>query len=468
MAKKHVEASVVFLTAFVIFLMVIMTAAMPMAGFAGESDPISQSGDATATVNQVDDTAAEPAMATNATDATTKLASAPIMPMGSIVPFTDTWTDMGGGTWIGTVTVNSNNVSVNFTANAGATATVTSAFGVDGINGIGNNTGDLNFGGGYVSAPGDGITLSFVVQITVTNVTNVTTVTATPDPSNSPSPGGPWTFGSAPPPTYALTVVGGTDTTAAGPYQAGTVISISATAPSGQKFVNWTSSAGGTFGDAAMANTTFTMPANAVTVTALFADNPVSENSSGTNSNGSGSDTNNSMTAQPAKVTAIRSAQTAFNIVKGKSLTIPYVVDREAGETKTPILTWMSSAPKNVSVTANGKVKGLVAGKSAKITVTSDNGTTKVFNVKVVKAAVKVNALSVSKPPKTMGVGQVKDLKAKITPLKATGAVVKFKSSKKSVVTVDSAGRMTAIKKGTARITVSVGSIKTVVTIRVK
>jgi uncharacterized repeat protein (TIGR02543 family) len=75
---------------------------------------------------------------------------------------------------------------------------------------------------------------------------------------------------------YALTMAvapGGsgtaTDLTNASPYPAGTVVNIQAVAAVGYQFVNWSAPAG-TFGSATAATTTFTMPAQAVTVTANF------------------------------------------------------------------------------------------------------------------------------------------------------------------------------------------------------
>ena len=66
-------------------------------------------------------------------------------------------------------------------------------------------------------------------------------------------------------------VAGGTaaDLTNASPYAAGTVVSIQAVAAAGYQFVNWSATTS-TFGNATAANTTFTMPAQAVTVTANF------------------------------------------------------------------------------------------------------------------------------------------------------------------------------------------------------
>ncbi len=73
---------------------------------------------------------------------------------------------------------------------------------------------------------------------------------------------------------YSLTITadtGGSITVgASGNYGAGTVIDISASPASGYRFDKWTTSNGGTFGNANSASTTFTAPANATIVTATF------------------------------------------------------------------------------------------------------------------------------------------------------------------------------------------------------
>jgi uncharacterized repeat protein (TIGR02543 family) len=82
------------------------------------------------------------------------------------------------------------------------------------------------------------------------------------------------------PPEYDLTMAafpiqGGTatDLTNGSPYAAGTPVSIEAVANQGYEFVNWTAPAG-TFADDEAEQTTFTMPAQDVTVTANFAEIP--------------------------------------------------------------------------------------------------------------------------------------------------------------------------------------------------
>jgi len=86
--------------------------------------------------------------------------------------------------------------------------------------------------------------------------------------------------GYVPTTVYDLTMeadpaIGGTatDVTGTSPYAADTVVSISAEENGGYVFVGWTAPAG-TFTDASVADTTFTMPAQDVTVTATFSEIP--------------------------------------------------------------------------------------------------------------------------------------------------------------------------------------------------
>lgn len=81
-----------------------------------------------------------------------------------------------------------------------------------------------------------------------------------------------------PDPLYTLTVatspVGGT-TSGGGSYAQGSNVSISATAPTAPEgkvyvFDEWISNAGGSFGNPALAGTSFVMPASNVTVTARY------------------------------------------------------------------------------------------------------------------------------------------------------------------------------------------------------
>lgn len=69
---------------------------------------------------------------------------------------------------------------------------------------------------------------------------------------------------------YTVTVNGGTVDKAKAKY--GETVTITATVPTGKRFVEWTSESGSIFADKTNATTTFTMPAEDVTVEATFAD----------------------------------------------------------------------------------------------------------------------------------------------------------------------------------------------------
>ena len=66
-----------------------------------------------------------------------------------------------------------------------------------------------------------------------------------------------------------------TDITGTSPYTAGTLVSITANpASAGMVFDKWTTNNGGTFADVRSANTTFTVPAGNVAVTANYTPTP--------------------------------------------------------------------------------------------------------------------------------------------------------------------------------------------------
>lgn len=82
--------------------------------------------------------------------------------------------------------------------------------------------------------------------------------------------------GSSRPTTYSLSFAtaenGSVDASVAGSYVTNSVINLIATPNENYVFVKWESNNGGAFADANSATTTFTMPANNVTITAVFAE----------------------------------------------------------------------------------------------------------------------------------------------------------------------------------------------------
>lgn len=110
-------------------------------------------------------------------------------------------------------------------------------------------------------------------------------------------------------------------------------------------------------------------------------------------------------------------------------------------------LTWTSSKPKVVSVNAKGRIKALKKG-TATITVKTFNGKTATCDI------------SVKSAPKSIMLDKIKlklrpyDTHAlKATLSKNSGAIVRWKSSNKSVAKVNDNGMVTALKEGHVTIT---------------
>ena len=128
------------------------------------------------------------------------------------------------------------------------------------------------------------------------------------------------------------------------------------------------------------------------------------------------------------------------------------------------VASWKSSNKKVVSVSRNGKVKGLKAGKTATITVQLQSGLKKSFKVKVQKKNVATKALKVVNVSTGKKVSSKVSLKRKQT-LKLVATVspitskekVKYSSSNKKVASVSAKGVIKAKKKGKATITVKSG-----------
>lgn len=127
------------------------------------------------------------------------------------------------------------------------------------------------------------------------------------------------------------------------------------------------------------------------------------------------------------------------------------------------VKSWVSSNKKVVTV--SGKPNGtciIKAGKktgSAKITITMRSNLKKTIGVKVQKKA--VACTSIKNVPKKLNLKRKKSYQMKpvINPITCTYKA-KYKTSNKKIVKVTSKGKITAVKKGKAKITVMVGKKK--------
>ena len=127
-------------------------------------------------------------------------------------------------------------------------------------------------------------------------------------------------------------------------------------------------------------------------------------------------------------------------------------------------LTWISDKPKTVAVSKSGKVTAKKAGK-ATITAKADGKTAKCTIT--VKAAPKKISLNAKK--KTLKKGKSFQIKVKLLPKKTASNKITYTSSKRKVASVSSKGKIKALKKGKAVITVKTfNGKKAKITITVK
>ncbi|WP_051198000.1 starch-binding protein [Butyrivibrio sp. MB2005] len=132
-------------------------------------------------------------------------------------------------------------------------------------------------------------------------------------------------------------------------------------------------------------------------------------------------------------------------------------------------VTYKSSNSKIASVSASGLVKAKKKGTATITVTTKDGGFTASIKVKVTDP-VKVKSVKLNKKSKTLKVKASYTLKATIKPKNATITDVTWKSSNKKVAKVDANGKVTAVGKGTAEITVTTkdGKYKATCKIKVK
>ena len=121
---------------------------------------------------------------------------------------------------------------------------------------------------------------------------------------------------------------------------------------------------------------------------------------------------------------------------------------------------------KIASVSKKGVIKAKKKGKTT-LSVVLSNGTVLKAAVKVQKGTVRTTKLTVPSKRIVLKKGKKIKLSAECTPL-TTQEKITYKTSDKSVVTVDKKGKLTAKKAGKAKITVKSGKKKSVCTVTVK
>lgn len=139
------------------------------------------------------------------------------------------------------------------------------------------------------------------------------------------------------------------------------------------------------------------------------------------------------------------------------------VEDMAAGDY---VISWATSNKKIATITGTGKVTGKKKGK-ATITATLASGLKISTTVKVQKGTVKTKSIVVNGKNVTLNAKQRYQILAVIAPLTSQQKLT-YSTSNKKIVKVDKKGRITAVKKGKATITVKSGSKKVKIKVTVK
>ena len=160
---------------------------------------------------------------------------------------------------------------------------------------------------------------------------------------------------------------------------------------------------------------------------------------------------NETTTVDVEKVSLNKSATT---LTEGESETLTATIT-PSNATGDKTVKWSSSNEAVAAVDSNGKVTAKKAG-TAVITATSSNGKTAGCTVTVKQKEIAITGMSLNKSTTSLTEGESETLTATIAPSNATGdKTVKWSSSNGAVAAVDSNGKVTAKKAGTAVITVT-------------
>lgn len=155
-------------------------------------------------------------------------------------------------------------------------------------------------------------------------------------------------------------------------------------------------------------------------------------------------------TVKMIRTTKLTKVPKTLSLTTGKKYTLKPVVTPSNSQEK---VTYKSSNTKIATVSSTGVI---TAKKVGKVTITVQSGKQKATVTLTVKKAPALKAIKNVPTKKTITKGKTYTLKPQLYP---SGAIAKitYTSSNKSVATVDSKGKITAKKKGTAVITVKAG-----------
>lgn len=165
------------------------------------------------------------------------------------------------------------------------------------------------------------------------------------------------------------------------------------------------------------------------------------------------SDDDSPVTPQVVKVTGVTLNVKEVSLMVGAKETLKVVVAPENATNKR--VSWSSNKTDVASVDGQGVVTAHKAGEALVTVKSEDGGKTATCKVTVKAEKVAVTGVKLDKTEHTLAVGGTVTLVATVTPEGATNKKVSWKSDKTDIATVDENGKVTAVKAGVAKITVT-------------
>ena len=153
------------------------------------------------------------------------------------------------------------------------------------------------------------------------------------------------------------------------------------------------------------------------------------------------------------KVTGVKLNKSETSLLVGGNETLTATVLPEDATNQN--VTWKSDKPEIATVDANGKVTAVKVGEATITVTTEDGGKTATCKVTVSETSVAVTGVTLNKTALTLNIGASETLSATVAPADATNKKVTWKSSDAAVATVDTNGKVTAVKAGEATTTVT-------------
>ncbi len=151
--------------------------------------------------------------------------------------------------------------------------------------------------------------------------------------------------------------------------------------------------------------------------------------------------------------TAIRFEKESMKSEKGNEFTLPLTIFPESAQS-TPI-NWYTSDSKIARVDENGKITTV---RNGTVLITAKSATSEVFDyitIEVVNKITEITKLELESDTVELALGSTKKLPIVISPALTPISSLDFQCSDNTVISIDELGRVTALKLGSAQVTIT-------------